>query len=61
MSVENKPPHPPEGANSLTGSKKIVESRDLLGPTQELFIRHGGRVYHLRRTRLGRLILTALA
>ncbi|MFZ3322848.1 MAG: hemin uptake protein HemP [Usitatibacter sp.] len=37
----------------------VVESRDLLGARGEVVIRHEGRLYHLRRTRLGKLILTA--
>ena len=36
-----------------------VESDRLLGPGGELRIRHEGRIYTLRRTRLGKLILTA--
>lgn len=35
-----------------------VDSRDLLGPNDELVIHHEGRRYTLRRTRLGKLILT---
>lgn len=35
-----------------------VDSRDLLGPNDELVIHHEGRRYMLRRTRLGKLILT---
>ena len=38
---------------------RVVESRDLLGAGEELLIRHEGRLYRLRRTRLGKLILTA--
>lgn len=37
----------------------VVESRALLGDRQEVLIRHEGRLYRLRRTRLGKLILTA--
>lgn len=43
-----RPPQPPE-----------VESRVLLAGGDELLIRHEGRLYRLRRTRLGKLILTA--
>ncbi|EWH01806.1 hemin uptake protein HemP [Halomonas sp. BC04] len=35
-----------------------INSRDLLGPNDELVIHHQGRRYTLRRTRLGKLILT---
>jgi hemin uptake protein HemP len=41
----------PEGA--------FLESRDLLAGRSEVVIRHEGRLYRLRRTRLGKLILTA--
>jgi hemin uptake protein HemP len=36
-----------------------LESKDLLGGKSEIVIRHEGRLYRLRRTRLGKLILTA--
>jgi hemin uptake protein HemP len=41
------------------GDKKVVDSGSLLGPGAELLIRHGGRIYRLRLTRFGKLILTA--
>jgi hemin uptake protein HemP len=37
----------------------VLESRDLLGGDNEVAILHEGRLYRLRRTRLGKLILTA--
>ena len=37
----------------------ILESRELLGPREEVLIRHEGRIYRLKRTRQGKLILTA--
>jgi len=37
----------------------VLESRHLLGEGAEVLIRHEGRIYRLRRTRLGKLILTA--
>lgn len=40
-------------------SARIVDSAELLGKEGEVLIRHDGRIYHLRRTRLGKLILTA--
>lgn len=40
-------------------TEKVVESQDLLDGREELLIRHEGRLYRLRRTRLGKLILTA--
>ena len=40
-------------------SLRVVESRSLLGDQSEIAIRHGDRIYRLRRTRNGKLILTA--
>jgi len=45
--------------DELSEPPAVVESQALLGNRQELLIRHGGRIYRLRRTRLGKLILTA--
>ena len=39
--------------------RKVLESNDLLQGQAEVVIRHEGRFYRLRRTRLGKLILTA--
>ena len=36
-----------------------VRSGDLLGPSGQLEIEHGGRIYRLRVTQQGKLILTA--
>ena len=33
-------------------------SEQLFGPADEVVIRHGGSLYRLRRTKLGKLILT---
>ena len=46
----------PERGRAL---QRVVESHDLLGGQAEVVIRHEGRFYRLRRTRLGKLILTA--
>ena len=65
MTPSRKPPEPsaefgcsdpglPPG-----GGVRIVDSRDLLAGGEDLLIRHEGRLYRLRRTRLGKLILTA--
>lgn len=35
-----------------------IDSRDLFGEAVVLLIDHGGETYSLRRTRLGKLILT---
>ena len=37
----------------------VVESAELFQGTAEIVIRHGGRDYRLRKTRLDKLILTA--
>lgn len=39
--------------------ERVLESRDLLAGTQQVLIRHDGRLYRLQRTRSGKLILTA--
>jgi hemin uptake protein HemP len=52
----------PEAASAppaATPVQPTIESRDLLGGRPEVVIRHEGRLYRLRRTRLGKLILTA--
>jgi hemin uptake protein HemP len=59
MTTQCKPVRAPDGAIQLRQDKKIVDSAALLGPGGELAILHEGRVYRLRRTRLGKLILTA--
>ena len=46
------PPAPPP-------EERILDSRELLGPRHEVLIRHEGRLYRLKRTRQGKLILTA--
>lgn len=38
---------------------RAFDSQELFGGGREVVIRHGGRDYRLRRTRLGKLILTA--
>jgi hemin uptake protein HemP len=48
-----------EALPESAGRERIVESRELLGGQGEVLIRHEGRLYRLRRTRLGKLILTA--
>lgn len=62
MEPPRKPPEAPvcARANPAPAARpEAIESSVLLGPAQELLIRHGGRIYRLRRTRLGKLILTA--
>lgn len=51
---------PPTGANVRGACGPVViESSALLQGASEVVIRHEGREYRLRRTRLGKLILTA--
>ena len=55
---ERKPPAALPSPDSLRNLKEI-DSGQLLGPSGEVTIRHDGRLYRLRRTRHGKLILTA--
>lgn len=63
MNMNRKPP--PADTDALAcgaasgSSPRIVESFDLLKGNAEVLIRHEGRTYRLRRTRFGKLILTA--
>ncbi len=64
MSAKSKDPDPGQGAVppavAETGDPpRTLESHELLGEVGEVLIRHDGRIYRLRRTRLGKLILTA--
>jgi hemin uptake protein HemP len=51
----------PPGATPRTEPRtaRVLDSKDLLCGSGEVVICHEGRVYRLRRTRLGKLILTA--
>jgi hemin uptake protein HemP len=51
-------PPDPSRPEDLRG-ERVLESRDLLGGRHLVVIRHEGRLYQLRLTRLGKLILTA--
>jgi hemin uptake protein HemP len=49
----------PGVAETLPGSPlRRIDSQALLGAAQEIEIVHAGQVYRLRRTALGKLILT---
>lgn len=50
---------PPETAPASPTGERMIESQELLGASEQVLIRHEGRLYRLRRTRLGKLILTA--
>ena len=58
-------PSPPPTASDAAArpggeaGTRVVDSTALFGGGQEVVIRHNGRDYRLRRTRLGKLILTA--
>ena len=59
MNPESNPPHPDAPEAMISCAERVLESRDLLDGRIEVVIRHEGRFYRLRRTRLGKLILTA--
>jgi hemin uptake protein HemP len=47
----------PSEAHAATAVRRI-HSRELLGGAAEIEIEHAGQIYRLRRTSLGKLILT---
>jgi hemin uptake protein HemP len=50
---------PPAASAAAEGAPmRRIDSRDLLGAAHEVEIDHGGHIYRLRRTSLGKLILT---
>ena len=61
MTQESKRPDEKGRPVTLTDrhTSEVVQSSELLKGGQELLIQHEGRLYRLRRTRLGKLILTA--
>jgi hemin uptake protein HemP len=61
MDPARKPPASPAGEpdSPAPGAGPVLDSRELLLGRAEVLIRHEGRLYRLRRTRLGKLILTA--
>jgi len=56
-----EPAAPPAAPDHPTASEgpRAIDSDALLRGANEVVIRHAGRNYRLRRTRLGKLILTA--
>ncbi|MFM9268957.1 hemin uptake protein HemP [Halomonas elongata] len=56
MNARGKSPSTPERREE---DAKAIDSQTLLGRDGRLIIHHEGRRYVLRRTRLGKLILTA--
>jgi hemin uptake protein HemP len=48
-----------DSSNPEHARESVLDSRALLGREGEVTIRHEGRLYRLRRTRSGKLILTA--
>ena len=48
----------PEARATATADRRRIDSQALLGAAQEVEIAHGLDVYRLRRTALGKLILT---
>lgn len=61
MSPQRNTLNPPadEPAGTAANPLRVLESQELLGRSGEVVIRHNDRLYRLRRTRLGKLILTA--
>lgn len=57
--LEGQPIDPGSPQPRRPWPKRVVHSSSLLGPNDEVVIRHNGRDYRLRRTRLDKLILTA--
>ena len=58
----NDPASPEETTKAFPSEGEdphVLESASLFRGTREVVIRHEGRIYRLRRTRLGKLILTA--
>lgn len=53
-----KSPEAPATAEA-SGLLQVLDSAALFRGRQEIVIRHNGREYRLRQTRLGKLILTA--
>lgn len=52
-------PPPPDPASRASTGSPVIESAALFQGSVEVVIRHAGREYRLRRTRLDKLILTA--
>jgi len=52
------PALPNTGAKGITPEKRIASS-ELFGAAREIVIEHGGRLYRMRITQNGKLILTA--
>lgn len=55
---EDPPPNSLPPAPSADSAKRIA-SAELFGDTREIVIEHAGRLYRLRITQNGKLILTA--
>lgn len=60
ISPENPPAGGRDAARGSAGvGLQVLESTNLFRGQLEIVIRHNGRDYRLRQTRLGKLILTA--
>ena len=53
-----EPPLPAPHVESADAAVRRVDSRELLGTAAEIEIAHRSQIYRLRRTSLGKLILT---
>ena len=62
MPADASPPKdrvPPRERPADSGAERVIDSGTVLAGRAEVVIRHNGRLYRLRATRLGKLILTA--
>jgi hemin uptake protein HemP len=48
----------PDAPSAPEAPPRRIDSKNLLGAAQEIEIHHVGQIYRLRRTTLGKLILT---
>ena len=60
LMVSTAPPTPPSSDATAPGHSPMVtlDSEQILRGSQEVAIAHNGRLYRLRKTRNGKLILT---
>ena len=56
---KSRQPDAPTPAGSQTSTERRIPSSELFGGAREIVIEHGGRIYRMRITQNGKLILTA--
>jgi len=59
VAARSDPQKAPSASPPAGDGVQVLESTSLFRGAAEVIIRHEGRTYRLRRTRLGKLILTA--